>query len=57
MTVLRFFLYLFVLICVLAGSCLVVAAICLLVGFPPLFIAVGLGCGLFAVVLAKTSRT
>ena len=57
MTVLRFFLYLFVLICVLTGSGLVVAAICLLVRFPPLFIAVGLGCGLFAVVLAKTSRT
>ncbi|VVP57356.1 hypothetical protein PS870_05769 [Pseudomonas fluorescens] len=57
MTVLRFFLYLFVLICVLAGSGLVVAAFCLMLRFPPLFIAVGLGCGLFAVVLAKTSRT
>ena len=57
MTVLRFFLYLFVLICVLTGSCLVVATICLMLRFPPLFIAVGLGCGLFAVVLAKTSHT
>lgn len=57
MTVLRFFLYLFVLICGLAGSGLVVAAVCLMLRFPPIFIAVGLGCGLFAVILANTSRT
>lgn len=56
MTVLRFFLNLFVFICVLAGSSFLVMAACFMVRFPPLFIAVLLGCGLFAIALTQTSR-
>lgn len=56
MTVPRFFLYLFVFICVLAGSCFLMIATCLMVRFPPLLIAVLLSCGLFAIVLTKAAR-
>ncbi|MNE98803.1 hypothetical protein K5R88_24795 [Pseudomonas sp. MM213] len=53
MTVPRFFLTLFIFICVLAGSSAFVLAICLMLRFPPLLIAVVLGCGLFACLLRK----
>jgi hypothetical protein len=55
MAVLRFFLHLFTFICMLAGSILLVMAACLMVRFPPLVVAVVVGCALFAIVLTKTT--
>lgn len=53
MTVLQFFLTLFILICLLAGSSVLVTAIFLMLRFPPLLFAGVLGCVLFAIVLKK----
>lgn len=51
MTVLRFFLTLFMFICLLAGSSIVVSAICLMLRFPALLFAVVLGCVLLVIIL------
>jgi len=51
MTVLRFFLTLFMFICLLAGSSVLVSAICLMLRFPPLLFAVVLGCVLLVIIL------
>jgi len=56
MTVLRFFLTLFLFICLLAGSSVLVAAVCLMLRFPPLLFAVVLGCVLLVIVLKKLRR-
>ncbi|MNC11904.1 hypothetical protein D3C76_1582140 [compost metagenome] len=53
MKVPQFFLMLFIFVCVLAGSSVLVTAICLMVRFPLLLLAVLLGCGLFACLLRK----
>lgn len=53
MTALRFFLTLFMFICLLAGSSIVVTTICLMLRFPPLLFAVVLGCVLLAIILRK----
>jgi len=53
MTVLRFFLTLFMFICLLAGSSIVVTTICLMLRFPPLLFAVALGCVLLVIILRK----
>ncbi len=53
MTLPRFIFYAFVFIGVLASSSTFVLAICLMLRFPPLLIAVLLGCGLFACLLRK----
>ncbi|WP_223511348.1 hypothetical protein [Pseudomonas sp. GL-B-19] len=47
MTVLRFFLKLFLFICLLAGSSVLVAALCLMARFPLLLITVAFTCLLF----------
>ncbi|QAY89980.1 hypothetical protein [Pseudomonas sp. ACM7] len=56
MTVLRFFLTLFLFICLLAGSSVLVAAACLTLRFPPLLFAVVLGCVLLVIVLKMLRR-
>jgi len=56
MTVVRFFLTLFIFVCLLAGSSVLVAALCLMVRFPPLLFAAALGCVLLAMVLKKLRR-
>lgn len=56
MTLPRFFLYLFFFICVLAGSSILVATICLMLRFPPLLYTVVLSFGLFAIILRKASQ-
>lgn len=53
MTVLRFFLTLFMFVCLLAGSSIVVTTICLMLRFPTLLFAVVLGCVLLVIILRK----
>lgn len=56
MSVLRFFLTLFMFICLLAGSSVVVSALCLMLRFPPLLFAVVLACALLVIVLRQLRR-
>lgn len=53
MNVLRFFLTLFLFICLLAGSSVLVTAACLMLRFPPLLFAVVLSCVLLLIVLKR----
>lgn len=53
MTLIQFFLTLFIFISLLAGSGVLVASICLMLRFPPLLLVVGLGCALLSIALKK----
>lgn len=53
MRVIQFFLTLFLFICLLAGSSVLVATACLMLRFPPLLFAVVLGCVLLIIALKK----